>query len=171
MQREAFTRLGVTGRVLDPGECAALARAAAAQVDLDALDRSGDGEAQLLWRTAHSEAWLNTWWTPRDTGFHDHDGSCVGVAVLAGRASNESLAVDGTRRVREYGAGESFACRGSGIHRMDHQRGAVTIHVYSPPIRTIGHYDLVDGDLRRTACAPDEESPPSPGLNALLALD
>ena len=51
---------------------------------------------------------------------------------------------------------------------MDHAAGAVTIHVYSPPIRAIGHYELADGVLRRASCSPDEESPPSPLLSAAL---
>jgi hypothetical protein len=52
---------------------------------------------------------------------------------------------------------------------MDHDAGAVTIHVYSPPLRTIGHYEIVEGDLHRTAGAADEGSPVSPRL--LRALD
>jgi hypothetical protein len=166
---DAIHELGETGRVLTPDEAAALAAAAAAQVDLAALDRSGTGSARMLWRTPHSEAWLNTWWEARDTGFHDHDGSCVGVHVLAGRAANEALTVVGERRIIWYGAGDSFAFAGSGIHRMDHAGGAVTIHVYSPPIRAIGHYELVDGELRRTPGGADDESPPSPSLVGALA--
>lgn len=165
---EKIARLGETGRALEAHECAELARAAAELVDLEALDRRGPGSAHLLWRTQHSEAWLNTWWEARDTGFHDHDGSCVGVHVLAGRAANEPLTVDAPRRERWFGPGESFAFTGAGIHRMDHAAGAVTIHVYSPPIHSIGHYELVDGQLRRTPCPPDEESPPSPVLTASL---
>jgi len=40
----------------------------------------------LLWRDEHSEAWLNLWWRSRDTGYHDHTDSCVGVHVIEGRA-------------------------------------------------------------------------------------
>ena len=83
--------------------------------------------------TEHSEAWLNLWWQPRDTGYHDHTGSCVGVHVIEGRAWNEPLTVGEPPEAREYGPGESFWFPGDGIHRMDHQAGAVTIHVYSPP--------------------------------------
>jgi hypothetical protein len=166
---DAIAKLGETGRALEPDECAALARAAAALIDLGELDRSGSGTARLLWRTPHSEAWLNTWWEARDTGFHDHDGSCVGVHVLAGKAANEALTIDAPRRVNWFGAGESFAFTGTGIHRMDHAAGAVTIHVYSPPIASIGHYELVDGELRRTPGLPDEESPPSPTLTASVS--
>jgi hypothetical protein len=47
---------------------------------------------------------------------------------------------------------------------MDHRAGAVSIHVYSPPIRAIGHYDLHDGQLHRTQGPPDLPSPPSAAL-------
>lgn len=165
-----FEALARSDRDLSPEECAALASSAAGLVDLASLERSGEGSFELLWRTEHSEAWLNQWWEPRDTGFHDHGGSCVGVHVLEGRARNEALVVTGPRRVREYGPGDSFSFPGNGIHRMEHERGAVTIHVYSPPIAAIGHYEVVDGELRRSLGPPDEGSPPSPGLSAALAL-
>ena len=163
-----YAELAETDHVLAPEECAELARAAAALVDTAALPRDGAGSFELLWRNEHSEAWLNTWWESRDTGFHDHGGSCVGVHVIEGRAANEALTVGGPRHIRSYGPGESFAFRADGIHRMDHEAGAVTVHVYSPPIASIGHYELVDGELRRTAGPADEGSPPSPRLHEAL---
>ena len=63
-------------------------------------------------------------------------------------------------------AGDSFSCPNGGIHRMEHDPGAITIHVYSPPIRSLGHYDLVDGMLQRTPGEPDDPSPPSADLFA-----
>ena len=159
---------GSDDRVLTPEECAERARAAAALVDVSALDRTGPGEAVLLWRDAHSEAWLNLWWQPRDTGYHDHDGSAVGVYVIEGRAWNEPLVVGTPRQVREYGPGDSFSFPGAGIHRMDHEPGAITIHVYSPPLRAIGHYELEDGELRRQSGPPDHPSAASPELLARL---
>jgi hypothetical protein len=99
------------------------------------LDRNGAGSFELLWRNERSEAWLNLWWEPRDTGFHDHGGSCVGVHVLEGRALSEALVVGGPRRVRTYEASESFCAPSTGIHRMEHERGAETIHVYAPADR------------------------------------
>jgi hypothetical protein len=83
----SYADLADTGRALAPEECAELARAAAARVDTAALAREGSGSFELLWRNEHSEAWLNTWWEARDTGFHDHGGSCVGVFVIEGRAA------------------------------------------------------------------------------------
>lgn len=132
------------------------------------LDRSHAGDALLLWRSQSSEAWLNLWWQPRDTGFHDHDGSCVGVYVIEGVARNEPLVFGQPRRIHEYKPGDRFAFPGTGIHRMEHEPGAVTIHVYSPPIRSIGEYELEDGELRRRPAPPDEPSAPSPRLVAAV---
>src|SRR4029077_15012174 len=108
--------LADTGRALRPDECAELAQAAAARIDTGGLGRGGSGSFELLWRNDYSEAWLNTWWEARDTGFHDHGGSCVGVFVIEGRAANEALTVGRPRRIRSYGPGESFAFRADGIH-------------------------------------------------------
>jgi Cysteine dioxygenase type I len=153
---------------LTPAECMEHAARAASALDVSALDRATAGDAVLLWRGDASEAWLNLWWQARDTGFHDHDGSCVGVYVIEGVARNESLVIGEQRRVREYKAGDRFAFPGAGIHRMEHEPGAVTIHVYSPPIRAIGEYELEDGELRRRPVAPDEPSAASPRLLAAL---
>jgi hypothetical protein len=146
----------------------ARAESAAGALDLSVLDRESSGDAVLLWRSESSEAWLNLWWQPRDTGYHDHDGSAVGVYVLEGVARNEALVVGGPRRIREYGPGDRFSFPGAGIHRMEHEPGAVTIHVYSPPIRAIGHYEIEDGALQRQPGAPDEPSEASPRLLAQL---
>jgi hypothetical protein len=151
-------------------ECMQRAHDAGALVDVSYIDRTGPGDAVLLWRNDSSEAWLNLWWQPRDTGYHDHDGSCVGVYVIDGCARNEGLVIAQPRRVREYRAGDSFAFPGSGIHRMEHDPGAITIHVYSPPLRAIGHYDLHEGELRRQACPADEPSTPSPGLLSAIGV-
>jgi hypothetical protein len=156
-----------SSRSLAPQECAERARLTSALIEPGRLDRAhrvGPGEAILLWRDDHSEAWLNLWWQPRDTGYHDHTGSCVGVYVLAGRAWHEPLTLGTLSAAREYGPGDTFWLPGDGVHRMDHEAGAVTIHVYSPPIRAIGHYDLQDGQLRRTELLPDQPSPPSAAL-------
>ena len=138
-------------------------------LDVSALDRTSAGEALLLWRSEASEAWLNLWWRPRDTGYHDHDGSCVGVYVIEGAARNESLVIGRARQVRDYKPGDGFALAGTGIHRMEHDPGAITVHVYSPPLRSIGEYELQDGELRRRPVSPDEPSAASPRLLAALS--
>jgi hypothetical protein len=168
LDKTRLQAIAASDRPFAPHECAERARLAAGLIEPGLLDRSGSGEAVLLWRDEHSEAWLNLWWQPRDTGYHDHTGSCVGVHVIEGRAWNEPLTVGGPPGAREYGPGETFWFPGDGIHRMDHQAGAVTIHVYSPPIKAIGHYDLHDGELRRTQIPPDQPSPPSAALHQAL---
>jgi hypothetical protein len=164
--RAELDRLAFAPRSLTPLECAERAERAAAALDLSALNRNGGGNALLLWRSDTSEAWLNLWWDARDTGYHDHDGSCVGVYVIDGVARNESLVIGGPRRSHEYTRGDRFSFPAGGIHRMEHEPGAITIHVYSPPIRSIGHYELEDGELRRLSSPPDAPSPPSPQLLA-----
>jgi hypothetical protein len=154
--------------LLDPRGCAEVAKRTGALVDIESFDRDGSGNTVLLWRTESSEAWLNTWWQRRDSGFHDHDGSAGGVYVIAGAVTGEYLRVDGERKVTRYRAGEAFSFRGDAIHRVDHLEGAVTVHVYSPPLRSIGHYELVDGELRREPGSPDEVSPPSVELTRAL---
>lgn len=153
------------GRVLTPEECAALAARAASIIDVAAPAPEG---SVLLWEDEYTSAWLDVEWERRDTGYHDHDGSAVGVYVIEGNVTNEGLPIAGTRRVRHYGAGESFHFPGTGIHRMDHEDGAITVHVYSPPLRAIGYYELVDGLLQRTPGPPDVASPASPRLLELL---
>jgi hypothetical protein len=152
---------------LSPAECAARAARAAALVDGTAVSGTAVGES-VLWQDEDSIAWLNVMPDARDTGFHDHDGSAVGVYVISGSVTNEGLPIGGARRVHRYGAGDSFWVPASGVHRMSHDAGAVTVHVYSPPLRSIGHYEVVDGLLQRTPRPPDEESPESPRLLAAL---
>jgi hypothetical protein len=156
---------GAGGRVLPPGECAALAARAASVIDTAALPWNG---SILLWENEYTSAWLDVERERRDTGYHDHDGSAVGVYVIEGNVTNEGLPVAGTRRIRRYGPGESFHFPGTGIHRMDHEGGAITVHVYSPPLRAIGYYEIVGGLLQRTPGPPDVASPASPRLLALL---
>jgi cysteine dioxygenase type I len=151
---------------LPSDECAALARRAAALVDVAAPPPDA---SEVLWEDGDSVAWLEVSSRWRDTGYHDHDGSAVGVYVIAGEVTNEGLPVGGPRRVRRYAAGDSFSFPGTGIHRMTHEAGAVTVHVYSPPLRAIGYYEIVDGLLQRTPGPPDEPSPESPRL--LAAVD
>jgi hypothetical protein len=150
---------------LPPDECAALAGRGAALVDASALPPDA---SEMLWEDEDSVAWLEVSSRRRDTGFHDHDGSAVGVYVIAGDVSNEGLPVGGSRLVRRYAAGDSFSVPGTGIHRMVHEAGAVTVHVYSPPLRAIGYYEIVDGLLQRTPGPPDAPSPESPRLLAAV---
>jgi hypothetical protein len=164
-----FTDLAASERPLQPDECASLARRAAGLLDsaILAKARTGGGSV-VLWEDEHSVSWLNVMPERRDTGYHDHDGSAVGVFVIEGSVTNEGLPIGSPRRVHRYGPGDSFSFPGSGIHRMDHDAGAITVHVYSPPLRSIGYYEVVGGLLQRTLGPPDEASPESPRLLTAL---
>jgi hypothetical protein len=168
IDRARLREIAASDGPLAPPECAERARQAAELIAPGELDRDGSGDAVLLWRDEHSEAWLNLWWQPRDTGYHDHTGSGVGVYVISGRVWHEPLSLGASPVAHEYGPGEKFWLPGDGVHRMDHEAGAVTIHVYSPPVPGIGHYDLQDGLLRRTQGLPDQPSPPSAALYAAM---
>lgn len=163
-----FTDLAASDRVLEPEECASLAARAAGLLDPAALAQARGGGSVVLWEDEHSVSWLNAMAERRDTGYHDHDGSAVGVFVIEGSVTNEGLPVGGPRRVHRYGPGDSFSFPGSGIHRMDHDAGSITVHVYSPPLRAIGYYEVVNGLLQRTLGPPDEASPESPRLLTAL---
>jgi hypothetical protein len=156
---------------LSPEGCAEVAARAAAQIDPAGYVRSDPRQRifELLWRDDASEAWLVSWNIPRDTGYHDHDGSNGGIFVIEGRVTEEPLVVDGAARVNEYRAGATFSFQGRHIHRMHHDPDAISIHVYSPALRSIGAYEVENGALKRTPRSPDEESPESPGLDATLA--
>ena len=160
--------LAAIHRPLQPDECVALARRAASLLDPAALSQAREGGTAMLWHDEHSVSWLNVMPERRDTGYHDHDGSAVGVYVIEGSVTNEGLPIGGPRRVHRYGPGDSFSFPGSGIHRMDHDAGSMTIHVYSPPLRAIGYYEVIEGLLQRIPGPPDEASPESPRLLTAL---
>jgi hypothetical protein len=163
-----FADLAASSRSFEPEECAILARRAADLLDPATLAEASAGGFVALWRDEHSICWLNVLSERRDTGYHDHDGSAVGVYVIEGSVTNEGLPIGGPRRVHRYGPGDSFSFPGSGIHRMDHDAGSITIHVYSPPLHAIGYYEVVEGLLQRTPGPPDEASPESPRLLTAL---
>ncbi len=102
----------------------------------------------------HVTAWLICWMEDHDTGFHDHDISCGAVAVVSGCVREERLALDGSGNDRLVRAGESFHFSASDIHRVRHAGSdpAVTLHVYSPPLLSMGAYVVRENGRLR---APD----------------
>jgi predicted metal-dependent enzyme (double-stranded beta helix superfamily) len=143
-----------------------LARGYAAQPELwgDLVSHDPDRRTYALLRDDDAvTAWVICWSDGHDTGFHDHDGSAGAVHVVAGRVVEERLRVGGppARRVAEPGDG--FGFRADDIHRVLHGGGppAVTIHVYSPPLRRQGGYVIEDdGTLRRLSLSNAEELRP-----------
>lgn len=97
----------------------------------------------------HLTAWLICWMDDHDTGFHDHDISAGGVAVVSGAVREERLTIDGPPANRTFTAGSSFHFSPADIHRVRHAGSdpAVTIHVYSPPLLRMGAYAIGEGGV------------------------
>jgi hypothetical protein len=105
-------------------------------------------------------AWLICWSDRQDTGFHDHDESAGGIAVIAGRVCEERLAVGAPPLARTSSAGECFNVPASAIHRVVHvgAEPAITIHAYSPPLARMGAYRIgPGGELEREALSHEQE--------------
>jgi quercetin dioxygenase-like cupin family protein len=97
------------------------------------------------------------------TGFHDHDVSSGAVSVVSGCVREERLALDGAGSDRLVRAGESFHFCASDIHRVRHAGSdpAVTLHVYSPPLLSMGAYVVGgNGRLERRRIPASEELRP-----------
>jgi hypothetical protein len=98
-------------------------------------------EFELLLSTDSYDAWLVHW--PAGTGLeaHDHGGSAGAVAVVAGTLDEDAI-VDGVAVHRHISKGEVITFNGDHIHAVSnrHSVGATTVHVYSPPLRTMGFY-------------------------------
>lgn len=122
----------------------------------------GERTYVLLQRDDDVEVYAIGWLPGHDTGFHDHDDSAAVVAVAEGRVAEERLSLAGV--VSEtYGPGEAVRVPPEAIHRVRHagDEPAVSIHVYSPPLRRVGTYEVADdGALLRHA--RDAETPLRP---------
>jgi hypothetical protein len=121
---------------------------------LDDLD--GTRAYELIYDDGDVNAWAIRWSEDADTGFHDHDDSAAGIAVIRGRVRDDRLTlgggVGGNPISREFGAGQTFVVEPVAIHRVLHagHGPAVTIHAYSPPLRRTGAYRVgPDGGLER----------------------
>jgi predicted metal-dependent enzyme (double-stranded beta helix superfamily) len=133
------------------------------------IDRVSHDSAQRHYEELHRDAdlmvWLICWMDDHDTGFHDHDVSAGAVAVIGGRVREERLTLDGPPRDRLFAAGDVFHFSAADIHRVRHAGSdpAVTLHVYSPPLLSMGAYFLnEDGVLARRPMSSAEELRPVP---------
>jgi mannose-6-phosphate isomerase-like protein (cupin superfamily) len=115
---------------------------------------------ELIWLDEHVNAWAICWQRENDTGWHDHDESAGGIAVISGHVREERLVVGARPRVRHLGPGETFLVPATAIHRVMHDGGepAVTIHAYSPPLTRMGAYRVgPHGELERESLPSETE--------------
>jgi len=122
---------------------------------------------EQIWDDEDVNAWVICWSEDQDTGFHDHDDSGAGIAVISGRVREERLTIGSAPRTRELGAGTVFTVPPVAIHRVLHAGAdpAVTIHAYSPPLTRTGSYRVgADGELERESLPFEEELRAEPAL-------
>jgi mannose-6-phosphate isomerase-like protein (cupin superfamily) len=122
---------------------------------------------EQIWDDDEVNAWVICWSEDQDTGFHDHDESAAGIAVVSGRVREERLTIGSAPLARELGPGCAFTLPPVAIHRVLHagEGPAVTIHVYSPPLTRTGAYTVgPDGELEREALSSEAELRAEPAL-------
>ncbi|MGI9186882.1 MAG: cysteine dioxygenase [Gaiellales bacterium] len=144
-------------------ECGAMARAIAADESRwrphVRFDEGNRAFAEIE-RTNEHQTYVISWLDDADTGFHDHDVSAGGVHVIEGAIHEERLGFGCGILERVAGAGETIEFGPSYIHRFRPAEGVptISIHVYSPPLRTMGAYsEGPDGALIRVPIDGDAD--------------
>lgn len=136
-------------------ECGKAARAIAADEDRwrpHVRFDAGNRAFAEIERTEEYQVYVISWLDDADTGFHDHDVSAGAVHVIEGAIHEERLGFGRGHLERVFGPGETIEFGPSYIHRFRPAEGVptVSVHVYSPPLRTMGAYsEGPDGGLVR----------------------
>jgi hypothetical protein len=116
-----------------------------------------------LYRDTNLDVWLICWLNAQDTGYHDHDLSSGAVYVCEGTLCEDYFHADAegwiSVKTRPRPAGEAFDFDGASIHGMRHAGGppVTSIHVYSPALWRMGHYEPGLGGLRRESITYADE--------------
>jgi predicted metal-dependent enzyme (double-stranded beta helix superfamily) len=116
----------------------------------------------LLHRREELDVWLLCWLEVQETGLHDHDRSagalyvCDGTLVEDVLRFNSSSALGTTRRRLHAGMSKAFDV--GHVHGVGHvgPEPATSIHVYAPPLRAMGHFELGSGGVRRVHRSYDD---------------
>jgi predicted metal-dependent enzyme (double-stranded beta helix superfamily) len=125
------------------------------------------------------EAWVVGWFAGQALGLHDHGGSTGAIVVAEGRLCEQTLGCDGAPEVPPFGAGGLLTRtleRGivqrlpphtvHAIANLD-ARAATSLHVYSPPLARMTHFDSDDLQAAQTV-AVEPEVPVLPSAVAQL---
>ncbi len=115
-----------------------------------------------LHRDPYVDIWLICWDAFQQTGLHDHDRSSGAVHVVEGTLLEDSfVARDGGVALQtvEHPRGSCFRFDATYIHDVRHDGGrpATSIHVYSPALWRMGHYELGPRGLGRVSLTYMEE--------------
>lgn len=111
------------------------------------------------------QALILCWRAGQRSPIHDHKGSSCGVRVIRGiatetlfqRTAHGWVYATGSRELPE---GRICGSYDTDIHQMSNLQppgsDLITLHVYSPPLRTMGVYSLTDTTVRQF-CDPIHE--------------
>ncbi len=102
---------------------------------------------------ATHDVWLIRWGAGSTTEMHDHGGSAGALYVAAGalveyRPGRQPAEKPRRRRLDPF---TYRAMRADHMHRVTNESDAVaaSLHVYSPPLTTMQHYDVAAGGVPR----------------------
>lgn len=129
---------------------------------------SYDGDARFyrqLYRDPNLDVWLQCWIDGQSTGYHDHDRSSGAVCVCEGVLNEDWFRVEEDGWIRErttvHQTGGTFDFDAADIHGVRHPGGdappATSIHVYSPAIWRLGHYEPGPRGMRRSGITYADE--------------
>jgi mannose-6-phosphate isomerase-like protein (cupin superfamily) len=109
--------------------------------ELATRDSPKERRHELVLTTEVYDAWLIHW--PPGTGVeaHDHGGSGGAFAVVSGTLDEDTV-VNGRPITTRVEPGGSICFGGGHIHAVVNRGDAsvTSVHVYSPPLRTMGYY-------------------------------
>jgi hypothetical protein len=118
-----------------------------------------------LYRDPNVDVWLICWVDGQSTGYHDHDRSAGAVCVCTGTLLEDWFRVEEDGWVRErtttHQAGGSFDFDAADIHGVRHPgigaQAASSIHLYSPALWRMGHYEPGPRGMRRVGVTYADE--------------
>ena len=102
---------------------------------------------ECVLRTDAYEVWVLSWPPGTAIELHDHGASEGAFRVVAGELEEHEVAADGTTTTRRHAAG-SGSVFGVGVLHAVANPGpapATSVHVYSPPLTSMGFYDAPGG--------------------------
>jgi hypothetical protein len=139
---------------LDPVQLVDYTRLAAAEVAAGNYPYVRYDEAgrwhQRIYRDGRVDLWLISWLPSQGTQLHDHGRSAGAFTVVAGELS-EAIAGGRPAAIREFprSSGDSVGFGPVYVHDVRNlsDAAAVSVHAYSPPLRSMTFYDLDEGRL------------------------